>query len=70
MRKSFLGQPSSGWDRLPKDAVQSPSMEVFKTLLDKALSNQARAQSLPCCEQEVGLETPELPSGWNYPVIL
>ncbi|KFV78695.1 hypothetical protein N308_05767, partial [Struthio camelus australis] len=27
------------WSREPTEAVQSPSLEVFKTWLDKALSN-------------------------------
>lgn len=26
-------------NRLPRDAVQSPSLEIFKTRLDKALNN-------------------------------
>ena len=29
------------WSRLPREIVQSTSLEVFKTLLDKALSNLA-----------------------------
>lgn len=27
------------WKRLPREAVQSPSMKVFKTQLDEALGN-------------------------------
>ena len=71
IRKSFFSlRTAQQWDRLPREAVQSPNVEVFKTQLDKALSNQIRPQSCPCCEQEVGLETPELLSSWNYPMIL
>ena len=39
---------------------------IFKTRLDKS---PEQPQSWPCCEQEVGLETPKLPSSWNSPVI-
>jgi len=27
------------WDRLPREAVDAPSLELFKTRLDGALSN-------------------------------
>lgn len=58
------------WHRLPGKVVQS-LLEVFKTPLDKALSDLVG----PCFEQEVGLETsfqPELVHGpheeWDTPV--
>ena len=27
------------WNRLPRDVVEAPSLEIFKTRLDRALSN-------------------------------
>jgi len=30
----------SHWNRLPREAVDAPSLEVFKARLDGALSNQ------------------------------
>jgi len=27
------------WNMLPKDAVKSPSLQIFKSWIDKALSN-------------------------------
>lgn len=62
---------------LPRDAVQSPILEVFKTRLDKTLSNRLSKvwpQKWPCCEQEVGLETswapfwPELSFECNWKI--
>lgn len=35
----FITRTVSYWNSLPREVVQSPAMEVFKTQLDKALSN-------------------------------
>lgn len=35
----FTGRGVTHWHRLPAAAVASPSLEVFKTSLDAALSN-------------------------------
>ena len=35
----FTMKTAQQWDRLPREALCSPSLEVFKTQLDKALSN-------------------------------
>jgi len=37
MRKNFPVKVTEPWNRLPKEAVESPSLEIFKTLLDKVL---------------------------------
>lgn len=42
---------------MPREIVQSPSREVFKTRLGKALSNVVCSNSCPFLDHEVGLET-------------
>jgi len=38
MRKSFFPlRVTEPWHRLPRDAVESPSLDIFKTCLDKVL---------------------------------
>jgi len=38
MRKSFVTlRVMEHWNRLPRKAVESPSLEIFKTRLDKVL---------------------------------
>jgi len=39
------------WSRVLADLVQSPSLEIFKTRLDKALKSSVWPQSRPCFEQ-------------------
>jgi len=40
MRRNFFTlRVMEPWSRLPRGAVESPSLEIFKTLLDKLLSN-------------------------------
>jgi len=40
MRKNFFTlRVMENWDRLPTGVVDSPSLEVFKTLLDEGLCN-------------------------------
>ena len=38
MRKNFFPlRAMEPWPRLPREAVESPSLEIFKTRLDKVL---------------------------------
>jgi len=38
MRKNFFTvRVTEPWNRLPRDVVESPSLEIFKTRLDKVL---------------------------------
>ena len=37
MRKNFTLRVTEHWNRLPREAVESPSLEIFKTRLDKVL---------------------------------
>jgi len=40
MRKDFFTlRLTEYWNRLPREAVESPSLEIFKTHLDKVLCN-------------------------------
>ncbi|KFZ56298.1 hypothetical protein N321_03417, partial [Antrostomus carolinensis] len=38
-KKFFPVRVVRHWNRLPKEAVDAPSLEVFEARLDKALSN-------------------------------
>ncbi|KFM06248.1 hypothetical protein AS28_04920, partial [Pygoscelis adeliae] len=38
-KKSFTMRAVRHWNRLPREAVDAPSLEVFKARLDGALSN-------------------------------
>ncbi|KFW69386.1 hypothetical protein AS28_06221, partial [Pygoscelis adeliae] len=38
-KKFFIIRVVRHWDRLPREAVDAPSLEVFKARLDGALSN-------------------------------
>jgi len=37
MRKNFTLRVTKHWNRLPRDIVDSPSLEIFKTWLDEVL---------------------------------
>ena len=40
MRKNFFTlRVAKHWDRLPRELVETPSLEIFKTLLDAILCN-------------------------------
>ncbi|XP_055565143.1 uncharacterized protein LOC102055566 isoform X1 [Falco cherrug] len=39
MRKNFTLRVTEPWSRVPREAVKSPSLEMFKTLLDAILCN-------------------------------
>ena len=40
MRKNFFPlRVTEPWPRLPREAVESPSLEIFQTRLDKVLYN-------------------------------
>jgi len=58
-RKFFTQRVVTCWNRLPKEAVDAPSLEAFKARLDVALG------SLVCW-----LATLHIAGGWNWMVIV
>lgn len=38
-RKNFSSKGGEAWNRLPREAVDAPFLELFKTILDGALSS-------------------------------
>lgn len=57
--KLFYCDNTQAWGSLPREVVQTPSLEIFKSQLDKILSNLVWPQSQPCFK-EIGEET-----SWN-----
>lgn len=57
MRRRLFSGNSQAVEQGPEETVQSSPLEVFKTQLDKALSNLACFHSWPSLERKVGLET-------------
>lgn len=64
----FTTKTVKHWKSLPSEAVSSLSLEIFKTRLDKALSNLVWPCNWPCFQQEDGWY-PEVPSSLNYHTI-
>ena len=57
MRKNFLTlRVTEPWPRLPREVVESPSLETFKTRLDKVLYSLLWVTLL---QQGVGLGDPQ-----------
>jgi len=57
MRKNFFPlRVTEPWNRLPREVVQSPSLEIFKTRLDKVLYSLLWVTLL---RQGVGLGDPQ-----------
>ena len=69
MRKNFFPlRVTEPWPRLPREAVESPSLEIFKTRLDKVLCSLLWVTLL---QQEGWTRWPtEVPSNPYYSVIL
>jgi len=60
MRKNFFTlRVTEHWNRLPREVVESPSLEIFKTRPDKVLCSLLYVTLL---RQGVGLDDPEVPS--------
>jgi len=57
MRKNFFPlRVKEHWNRLPREVVESPSLEIFKTCLDAVLCSLLQ---VPLLRQEVGLDDPQ-----------
>jgi len=49
MRKNFFPlRVTEHWSRLPREVVESPSLEIFKTHLDKVLCSLLAEFQHPC----------------------
>jgi len=57
MRKNFFTlRVTEHWNRLPREVVESPSLEIFKTRLDEVLCSLLWVTLL---QQGVGLDDPQ-----------
>jgi len=50
-KKFFLMKVVRHWNRLPREAVDAPYLEIFKARLDGALSNLFWSGRCPCLLQ-------------------
>lgn len=55
-RTSFTIRMVRHWSRFLGEFGESPSLKIFKTSLNKSLSNVAQIQCLPCFQQEADLD--------------
>lgn len=56
-KESFFMMMNMSWNRLPEDALQLPSVKVFKSRLDGVLSYLICPLNSLCFEQQGGLES-------------
>ena len=63
----FMMEVVKRWKKLPKEAVKSPTLEIFKTQLVKNPQNQVWNGNCTSCEQ--GLELDDVPTKLNYSTI-
>lgn len=52
--KVFHCEHSSAVEKLSREGGEPPALEIFKTWLDKALSNMLSFQIQLCLEEEIG----------------
>jgi len=56
-KKFFTKRVVRHWNRLPREAVEAPSLETFKARLDGALRNLGLVKDIPAYCRGFGLET-------------
>lgn len=54
----------------PSEVLLSPSLEIFKPRLDKALRSTSDAKSEPALGRKLDLRAPEIPGSLNYTMVL
>jgi len=55
-KKIFMIRVVKLWSRLPREIVESPSLETYKARLDGARSKPGLVEGVPACCKTVGLE--------------